>query len=93
MTEHICHCEICTANRALQAVFALPWPPEYQEQLAALDAAIDAIVDKAAEDEMSYVWNIERIGKLFGIERAWPDLIITKIKELQALIPQEAPAP
>lgn len=93
MTEHICHCEICTANRALQAVLALPWPPEYQEQLAALDAAVDAIVDKAAEDEMNYVWNIERIGKLFGIERAWPDLIIAKIEELQKLAPQEAPAP
>lgn len=87
MTKHICSCEICTANRALRAAIdALAWPPEHQEKLDALEAAHDAIVEKAANDEMDYVWNINRIGALFGIEHAWPDLIITKIKELQAQV-------
>lgn len=89
MTKHICSCEICAANRALRAAIDdLPWPPEYQDRLAALEDAHNAIVEKAANDEMDYVWNIERIGKLFGIERAWPDLIIEKIKELQELVAQ-----
>lgn len=87
MTKHICSCEICTANRALRAAIdALAWPPENQERLEALEAAHDAIVEKAANDEMEYVWQIQRIGALFGIERAYPDLIIAKIKELQAQV-------
>ena len=87
MTKHICSCEICAANRALRAAIDdLPWPPEYQERLAALEKAHDAIVEKAANDEMDYVWNINRIGALFGIEHAWPDAIIVKIKELQARV-------
>ena len=93
MTEHICSCEICTANRALYAVMQLSWPPEYKEQLAALDAAVDAIVDKAANDEMEYAWHINRIGEMLGIDSAWPDLIVMKIKELQARVTQEATAP
>lgn len=86
-TDHICHCEICTANRALRAVMELPWPDEYKAQLEALDAAVDRIVDKAATDEMDYAWNLKNIGEALGIAQPWqsyPELIITKIRELQS---------
>lgn len=81
-TGHICHRDICKTSRALEAVLALTWPPEHAEKMDALDRAFNWLLEKSANDEMEFDYQMRRIATALGAE-PWPDAILRTIEDIK----------
>ena len=62
-TDHICHCAICAASRAFDALLALaPLLPDHAEKFETAERAFNAFLDDAASREMDAAYGIDRIA-------------------------------
>jgi hypothetical protein len=72
-TDHICHCAICAASRAFDALLELePLLPGHAEVFATARVAFDCFLNDAAEMEMRLKSEMDDVAAvLFGRDGAW----------------------
>lgn len=84
MMDHICHCNICAASRALTAVMEAPALPEQKAALEALNESFNAFLEWSANLEMEYHYQIGRIADALFQRGRDVSHILQAIEELKA---------